>query len=78
MDAKTKANILKAYQTSANSLQDLSRIYNVPLDDVLNLTGNGHLATVQTSAGDMIDPSEAGPGASVNGPQTTKVPFSTN
>ncbi len=57
MDAKTKANILKAYQTSANSLQDLSRIYNVPLDDVLNLTGNGglrcltHLASPRAVAG---------------------------
>jgi hypothetical protein len=78
MDAKTKKQVYEAYQSGTNSLQDLARIYKVDLDDVLNLTGNGHLATVQTSAGDMIDSSEAGPGGRLNGPESTKVPFTTN
>lgn len=78
MDKKTKDAVLKAYQTSSNSLQDLARIHNVSLDEVLNLTGNGHLATVQTSPGDMVDGTEVGPGAVVNGPTSAKIPFTTN
>lgn len=64
MNAKEKAEIIKAYQTSKNSIQDIARIYRVDVKEVLELIGESNLSTV-TLPGDMIDATEIGPGASV-------------
>lgn len=69
--------ITQAYQKGANSLQDLARIFGVSMDHVLNLTGNSHLATVQTG-GDLIDAVEAGKGAELNYGSEIDVPFTLN
>jgi len=68
------AEILKHYQAGHGSIQDLARIYNVSVAHVLNLTGQSHLTTVQTQ-GDMIDASDAGPGAEMNYGKEFYVPF---
>lgn len=62
------------YQHGKGSIQDLSRIFNVSVDHVLNLIGESQLSTVSTT-GDLIDESEAGPGATINYSKTFKVPF---
>lgn len=71
------AEIINAYQKSHRSIQDIARIFDVSVDRVLNLIGHGNLASV-TFQGDMVDAGEAGPGATMNYGQTTKVPFSVN
>lgn len=77
MDEKTKKAIIKAYQTSSNSLQDIARIYKVDVNDVLLATGNNNLATV-TFAGDLIDQQEAGRGVELARGQEYDVPISLN
>ncbi len=77
MDAKKKADIIKAYQTSSNSIQEIARIFDADINEVLVLIGEGDLANVEMP-GDMIDQAEAGPGAQLKGPQNVRVPFSKN
>lgn len=74
MDKKTEETIIKSYQSSKDSIQDIARIYNVPVSLVLNITGNGDLSTVQTS-GDLISEQDAGPGAQMNYGKAFAVPF---
>lgn len=69
--------IVDAYQSSRNSIQDIARIFNVSVDHVLNLTGNASLASI-TFQGDMVDAQEAGPGAVLSYGQEVKIPYTTN
>ena len=69
--------IVDAYQTSHRSIQDIARIFNVTVDHVLNLIGAGDLASVQIQ-GDLIDPSELGPGAQFNHGKIEHINFTTN
>jgi len=69
--------IVDAYHKSHRSIQDIARIFNVTVDHVLNLIGAGDLATVQIQ-GDLIDPSELGPGAEFNYGKTERINFTTN
>lgn len=75
LDDKTKLEILNAYQRGINSIQSIARIYRVSVDQVLEIIGEENLGTV-TIAGDLIDASEAGPGAAMNYGRDYKVPFS--
>jgi len=57
--------ILRHYQLGQGSLQDLARIYKVPVSTVLDIIGEGEMNSVE-ARGDMIDQSEAGPEVTVN------------
>ncbi len=69
--------VINAYQTGSSSLQDIARLHNIDINKVLVITGNSHLATVDMG-GDLIDQEEAGNNATVNVPETIKVPFTLN
>lgn len=69
--------IREHYQAGRGSIQDYARIYNVPVEKVLEIVNEPHLSTVDIS-GDMIDPKEAGPGAQLNYGTKVDVPYSTN
>jgi hypothetical protein len=72
-----KKQIKEFYQQGKGSIQDYARIYRVSVDEILQLIGEEHLSQV-TIPGDMIDPNEAGPGATLNYGQDVGVPYSTN
>ena len=74
IDDKTTKEIKHVYMTSSSSIQDIARIYRVTVDQVLEIIGAGNLGTVSTQ-GDIIDASEAGPGAVLNYGKEFKVPF---
>lgn len=70
--------ILRAYQTGRSSIQTIARAFNVDVAEVLEIIGEGNLASV-TFGGDMIDEDEAGREsgrAPMNYGQLRKIPFS--
>lgn len=69
--------IINAYQTGSQSLQDLARIYKVDINHVLLLTGNENLATVHTG-GDLVDQQEAGPHANLSSGEDIDTPITLN
>jgi hypothetical protein len=73
MNEDTAKEIKDHYVHGRGSIQDLARIYQVSVDAILELVGEGHLSTV-TFHGDMIDQSEAG-NVTMNHGETVKVPF---
>jgi hypothetical protein len=73
----TRKEILEHYQHARGSIQDLARIYEVPVDEVLEIIGEGSLSTVPLT-GDLIDAAEAGPGAKMNYGGEIRVPFTVN
>lgn len=75
VDKDLQQVITNHYQGGYHSIQTLARTYNVSVDDVLEIVGEGTLSTVQIP-GDLIDQSEAGPGAEMNYGRNVKVPFS--
>ena len=77
MDADTKQKIIDHYEKGQGSIQDIARVYNVSVATVLEVTGQGHLNSVQTQ-GDMISEADAGPGAQMNYGKEFAVPFSTD
>lgn len=77
MDEKTKKEVVKAYQSSRNSIQDLARIYRVDVYQVLDAIGEGRLSKVRLE-GDMIDENEAGPGAQMSYGKDVRVPIDPN
>lgn len=77
VDEAKRKEIYGHYQHGRGSIQDLARIYNVSVDEVLEITGNGELSTVYAQ-GDLIDASEAGPSAQMNYGKDFKVPFTVN
>lgn len=78
MDKELRDKILKTYQTSRNSIQDIARINRVDVHEVLEIIGEGNLSTV-TMLGDMVDPSELrGTNAEFNNGSTARVEISTN
>jgi hypothetical protein len=77
MDDELKKEVRAAYQLGKVSIQDIARIKRLTVDEVLEIIGEGELKSVQTG-GDLIDPSEAGPGASMNYGRDFKVPFTTD
>lgn len=77
VDEAKRKEIYGHYQHGRGSIQDLARIYNVPVSEVLEITGNSSLSRVY-SPGDLIDASEAGPGAEMNYGKEVDVPYSVN
>jgi hypothetical protein len=77
LDDKIKKDVMNAYQTGSSSIQDIARVFRVDVDDVLNLTGNGHLATVHTS-GDLVDRQEVGPNVPLSQGQEYQTPITLN
>lgn len=62
------------YNLGKGSIQDYARIYKISVEEVLEIVGESNLGTVEVT-GDMIDASEAGPGAEMNYGGPVKVPF---
>ena len=75
MNEETAKEIKHWYMIGRGSIQDLARIYNVSVEQVLDLIGEGSAKSV-TAQGDMIDAAEAGPGAEMNYGKEFKIPFS--
>lgn len=69
--------ILYHYQHGEGSIQNIARFFNVEVDEVLNIIGEGDIAQVH-QAGDTIGPDEAGPNATINYGEDVKVPFTLN
>jgi len=76
MDDSTREKIIGHYQRGQGSIQDIARVYNVSVAEVLRVTGNNDLATV-TLGGDLIDQSEAG-NSPINYGENIPVPFTVN
>lgn len=57
--------ILWHYQRAQGSIQDIARVYNRSVQDVLRIIGQDELLEVPTQ-GDLIDQSEAGPEVRIN------------
>lgn len=74
MNEQTAKEIKGWYIKGKGSIQDLARIYRVTVEEVLELIGESGLGTV-TTQGDMVDPSEAGPGVQLEHGKDFKVPF---
>lgn len=66
MDNKLKKKLNDHYQKGQGSIQDLARVYNVSVDDVLMAIGQGHIAEGVTLVGDLVDQAYAGPEVKVN------------
>jgi len=66
--------IIHAYQTSARSIQDIARIKGVTVDHILRLIGQDEMTKVDIQ-GDLVDPSEIGPGAEFNYGKTVPIAF---
>lgn len=77
MDDKLKTEIVKVYQTSRNSIQDIARIYRVDVHEVMEAIGEKKATNVQME-GDLISTEEAGPNAQMNYGKQVKVPITTN
>jgi hypothetical protein len=78
MTDEVKKKIVESYNKGEYSIQDLARIHNVEVEDVLIVTGNGDLTTV-VSVGDMVDPSELiGTTATINPSTVHKAHYSKN
>ncbi len=73
-DQDLREKIYGHYQKGQGSLQDIARVYNVSVDDVLEVIGAPELSYVDVP-GDLISQSEAGPGAEMNYGKQEKVPF---
>lgn len=65
------------YDHGQGSMQDYARIYNVPMNTVLEICGETDLAHVEM-IGDQIDQVELGRGGVVNHGEIVDVPFSLN
>lgn len=74
MTEETAKTIKDHYIAGRGSIQDLARIYQVSVDEVLELIGEGSMSTVFTQ-GDMIDQAEAGPNTEMNYGKNFRVPF---
>lgn len=77
VDEDTAKKIWDHYQKGQGSLQDLARIYRVGVDDVLEIIKETELSTVALT-GDLIDPSDVGPGGEFNHGKQVKVPYTVN
>lgn len=84
MEAKTKEPELppieKRIMTDYNkgvAIVDIARRHSVPVEKVLELTGNSELLEV-TVIGDQVDPSEIGNQGTYNPGVTYKVNYTTN
>lgn len=75
MDDELHQKILGHYQRGEGSIQDIARVYHVTVQQVLEIIGEGDIGQVHIG-GDMIDASEAGPGADMNYGRDFHVPFS--
>ena len=53
------------YMHGQGSIQDIARVYRLEVSEVLRLIGQEEMMTVTSSHGDLVDASEAGPGANV-------------
>lgn len=65
------------YIHGTGSIQDIARTHRMSVDEVLHIIGQDELTTVYTQ-GDLIDSSEAGPGAQLNGGQQHYVQYTTD
>lgn len=66
------------YVRGEGSIQDIARVYHVPVAAVLDITGNSELKAVAVQ-GDLIDPQEAnGHGSSYNPGQIVQQVYDLN
>lgn len=77
MTDEMSAKIKNHYQKGEGSIQDLARVYNVSVEDVLGVLGLMDVATVETS-GDLIDQQEAGPEVTLKTTNIFKTKFTVN
>lgn len=77
LDDETKAKIKEHYSKGQGSIQDIARVYRVSVTEVLTIIGATDLTTLEI-AGDMIDATEAGPGAQLNYGQIVPIPYTTD
>jgi hypothetical protein len=62
------------YNNGRGSLQDYARLYNVPMQKVLEITGNTGLSEVEM-VGDQVDQEELGRSGTVNPGEIIDTPF---
>lgn len=77
MDDVIKAKIKDHYNKGQGSIQDIARVYQITVEDVLEVIGQSEMTEV-IMQGDLIDQSEAGPEVKVVAFKRERVPYSTN
>ncbi len=77
MDEELRKQVNADYQRGKVSIQDIARIRRLTVQEVLDAIGEGSMGTVMYG-GDLIDQSEAGPGAHMNYGGPVKIPFTTD
>lgn len=77
MDDELRNKIIGHYQKGQGSIQDIARVYHLSVDQVLEAIGIKDISHAAIG-GDLIDPSEVGPGATFNYGQSVKIDFTTN
>lgn len=77
MDKKVQAKIIEDYQTAKWTIQDLARLHNISVHDVLKIIGEPGMSKV-TFSGDMIDSSDAGPGVEMNYGSEVPIDYTVN
>lgn len=74
IDDELKQKIKGHYQRGEGSIQDIARVYRVSVADVLDITGNSEIKTIEFG-GDLIDQETAGQGATINYGRVEAIPF---
>lgn len=74
IDDELRAKIKEHYRKGEGSIQDIARVYRVSVADVLDITGNSEIKTVEFG-GDLIDQETAGQGATINYGRVEPIPF---
>jgi len=77
MDEELKGKLKNHYQRGEGSIQDLARIYHLPVEDVLDVLNLSDLTTIE-GIGDLIDQQEAGPEVTLSSSKIYKTKFTTN
>lgn len=72
-----QAKIIDHYQHGQGSIQDIARVYNVPVYKVMDICGMGDLQEVEM-IGDQVDQSELGRSDTVKPGEIVNVPISLN
>lgn len=75
--ASLEERVLWFYQHGSGSIQDIARVHRMTVEEVLHIIGQDEMTTVETT-GDMIDQSEAGPGAQLSYGEKHHAQYSTD
>lgn len=77
MNEELRKKINEHYQLGQGSIQDIARVYNLDVADVLEAIGQTELLEVE-SVGDLVDARELEPGTPLMASKKHRANFTTN